>query len=58
MNCPDDGGSTHYKNIGLLKRDYTALYPRRLSSPYGTPVFVLDRHMCMEQVVEEMFDAF
>jgi hypothetical protein len=26
----DDGGSTHLWNFGLLQRDYTALYPRRL----------------------------
>jgi hypothetical protein len=26
----DDGGSTALWNVGLLKRDYTALYPRRL----------------------------
>jgi hypothetical protein len=30
---PDDGGSTHPWNVDLL-RDYTALYPRRLSSSY------------------------
>jgi hypothetical protein len=29
---PDDGGSTHLKNIGQLLRDFTAQYPRRLSS--------------------------
>jgi hypothetical protein len=27
---PDDGGSTHLWNVGLLKRDYTVLHPRRL----------------------------
>jgi hypothetical protein len=26
----DDGGSTHLRNVGLLQRDYMALYPRRL----------------------------
>jgi hypothetical protein len=29
---PDDRGSTHLWNVGLLQWDYTALYPRRLSS--------------------------
>jgi hypothetical protein len=29
---PDDGGSTHLRNVGLLKRDYTALHLRRLQS--------------------------
>jgi hypothetical protein len=28
----DDGGSTHFWNVGLIQRDYTAVYPRRLSS--------------------------
>jgi hypothetical protein len=27
---PDDGGSTYLLSVCLLKRDYTALYPRRL----------------------------
>jgi hypothetical protein len=27
---PDDGGSTHRWNVGLLQRYYTALHPRRL----------------------------
>jgi hypothetical protein len=30
---PDDGGSTSLLNVGLLHRDYTALCPRKLSSP-------------------------
>jgi hypothetical protein len=25
----DDGASTHLRNVGLLIRDYTVLYPRR-----------------------------
>jgi hypothetical protein len=29
---PSDGDSTHLRNVGLLQRGYTALYPRRLSS--------------------------
>jgi hypothetical protein len=29
---PDDGVSMHVWNIGLLQRDYTALYPRRVPS--------------------------
>jgi hypothetical protein len=28
------GASTHPWNIGLIQRDYTALYPGRLSSKY------------------------
>jgi hypothetical protein len=35
-HLPDDGGSTHLWNVGLLL-DYTALYPRRLSSSYPLP---------------------
>jgi hypothetical protein len=35
-NClhhhPDDGGSTSVWNVGLLQREYTALYPWKLSS--------------------------
>jgi hypothetical protein len=31
------GGSAHLWNVGLLQRDYTALYPRRLSSSYSPP---------------------
>jgi hypothetical protein len=29
-NRPDDGGSKHLWNVGLVLRDYTAQYPRRL----------------------------
>jgi hypothetical protein len=29
---PDDAGSTNLWNVGLFQRNYTALYPRRLSS--------------------------
>jgi hypothetical protein len=35
-NRPDDKRSTHLWNVGLLQRDYTALYARRLSSWYNT----------------------
>jgi hypothetical protein len=31
-HCPDDEGSTHLWNVGLLQQHYTALHPRRLSS--------------------------
>jgi hypothetical protein len=27
---PDDKGSMHLWNVGLLQRDYTAVYPRKL----------------------------
>jgi hypothetical protein len=36
-DSPDDGGSTHLWNVGLLKRDYKALHPRRLSFSYSPP---------------------
>jgi hypothetical protein len=39
-NRPDDGGSTHLCNVGLLQRDYTALHSRKLlysRSPPGEP---------------------
>jgi hypothetical protein len=29
---PNDGGTEHLRNVGLLHRDYTAVYPIRLSS--------------------------
>jgi hypothetical protein len=34
IHRPDDGGSTHLWNVGLLQREYTELYPRKLSSSY------------------------
>jgi hypothetical protein len=34
---PDDGVSTRFWNVGLLRRDYRSLYPRRLSSSYSRP---------------------
>jgi hypothetical protein len=37
VNHPDDGGSKHLWNDGLLEREYTALYLRRLSSSYSPP---------------------
>jgi hypothetical protein len=36
-HCPDDGGSTHLWNVGLLQRDYTTQYTRRLSPSYSPP---------------------
>jgi len=32
IHRPVDGGSTHLWNVGLLQRDYSALYARRLWS--------------------------
>jgi hypothetical protein len=40
MAHPDDGGSTHLWNVGLLKTDYTALFTRTLSSSYDIAVHV------------------
>jgi hypothetical protein len=40
-DLPDNGGSTHLRNVGLLQRDYSAQYPRRLSSPENILVTVL-----------------
>jgi hypothetical protein len=40
----DDGGSTHLRNVGLLQ-DYTALYPRKMSSfliPFGIRPSIAD----------------
>jgi hypothetical protein len=37
MSRPDDGGSTHLRNVCQFQRDYTALYTRRLLSSYTTP---------------------
>jgi hypothetical protein len=36
---PDDRGNTHLWNVCLLQRDYTVLYPRRLSS-WSVSLFV------------------
>jgi hypothetical protein len=36
-NQGDDGGNTHFRNVGLLQRDYTAVYIRMLSSSYSPP---------------------
>jgi hypothetical protein len=30
INLPDNGATTHLRNVGLLQRDYMALYLRRL----------------------------
>jgi hypothetical protein len=32
-----DGSSAHLWNVGLLQRDYTALYPTRLSNSHSLP---------------------
>jgi hypothetical protein len=32
IHRPDDGGSTHLRNVGLPQRDYMILFPRRMSS--------------------------
>jgi hypothetical protein len=34
---PDDGGSRHLWNVGLLQRDHMALCPTKLSSSYWPP---------------------
>jgi hypothetical protein len=34
IHRPDDGGSTHLRNVDFLPRNYTALYLRKLSSSY------------------------
>jgi hypothetical protein len=36
----NDGGSAHLWNVGLLQRDYTALYPRRLAYSHSPPLEV------------------
>jgi hypothetical protein len=33
----DDGGCTHLWNVGIIQRDYTTLYPRKLSFSYSQP---------------------
>jgi hypothetical protein len=37
LHRPGDGGIVHLWNVGLLQRDYAALYPRMLSSSYSPP---------------------
>jgi len=44
IHHPEDGGSTHHSNVGILKRDYTALHARRLSSSKDTPVSKQSKH--------------
>jgi hypothetical protein len=34
IHRPYDRGSTHLWNVGVLQRDYTVLYPRKLVSSY------------------------
>jgi hypothetical protein len=34
---PDDGGSTHLRNFGILQRDYRALYTRKVWPSYSPP---------------------
>jgi hypothetical protein len=38
IHRPDDEVSTHLWNVGVLHRDYTAQYSRRLQSSYLKPV--------------------
>jgi hypothetical protein len=45
---PDDGSSTHLRNVGL-PRDYTALYPRRLSSSEVAYITVLNTGAVLSQ---------
>jgi hypothetical protein len=37
---PEDGGSTHFCNVGQLQRAYTALHPRQISSPYDLKTLI------------------
>jgi hypothetical protein len=37
---PDDGGSTHFWNVGVLQRGYTAQHPRRLYSSFFNSLLV------------------
>jgi hypothetical protein len=37
VHLPDYWGSTHFWNVGLIQRDYTALYPRKLSPSHLPP---------------------
>jgi hypothetical protein len=37
IHRPEDGGSMHLWNVGILQRDYRTLYPRKLSSSYSPP---------------------
>jgi hypothetical protein len=36
-NRPDNGGSMHLWNVGILQREYKAIYSRKLSSSYSPP---------------------
>jgi hypothetical protein len=36
-NHPDDGGSSHLWNVGILLSDYAALQPTRQPSSYSPP---------------------
>jgi hypothetical protein len=35
LHRPDEGGSMHLRNVGIIQRDYMVMYPRRLSSHKG-----------------------
>jgi hypothetical protein len=43
----NDGGSTRFWNVTLLQRDYTAMYPKRLSS--GPTVLTRNRTQCSKR---------
>jgi hypothetical protein len=63
IHHPDDGRSTRVWNVGQLQRDYTALYPRRLSSSYSTPwepqiVHVLTLFYCYKGFSQEDKDIY
>jgi hypothetical protein len=51
IHRPDGGGSTRLWNVSLIQREYTALFPRRLSSSYPIArayfmLFVLLSDLC------------
>jgi hypothetical protein len=55
---PDNGGSVHLWHFGLLQRDYTALYRRRLSSSHTRRRENLTCHMVTGLSVLEWINAF
>jgi hypothetical protein len=53
-NHLDDGGSTHLSNVDLLQQDYTALYPRRLSSSDVEAVQLLGNRCIKSQGLRQL----
>jgi hypothetical protein len=61
VHRPNNVGSTNFWNVGVLQRDYTSLYPRRLPSSVGSHslvpflITVMVGNVTMETSVRSLF---